>query len=250
MESFGVDNEWFRDFFDGMAVDFWMAVAPPPDDDVAFLQTWFGPANGQEVLDAACGAGRHTIPLAKAGYRMTGVDLSGVSLAHARSAATGTPLAIDWQQRDMRDLPWGDRFAGALCFGNSFGYIGRKGTRDFVAAVGNALRHGGVFVLETGAAAESLLPSLQQRRWMQAGEILFLSSSSYDVSSSRLDVEYTFVRGNDRETKTASTSIFTVAELREMFERSGFTIEGTLSNLQREPFRLGSPRLFLVARKT
>ena len=238
-----MSSEWFHDFFTGIAVDFWVAVAPSPDDDVTFLRSVFG--GGDEILDVACGAGRHTVPLARAGYRMTGVDVSPSFLAHARKA----DVAVDWQQRDMRDLPWRDRFDGALCFGNSFGYVGRKGTRDSVAAVARALKRGAAFVLETGATAESLLPSLQQRRWIEANDILFLSSSRYDAGEGRLDVEYTFVRGATRETKVAQTSIFTVAELREMFEGYGLAIEATYASPQLDPFTLGAPRLIVVARK-
>ncbi|HSP17230.1 MAG TPA: class I SAM-dependent methyltransferase [Thermoanaerobaculia bacterium] len=244
-----MDNEWFRDFFDGVAVDFWTAAAPPAGDDIDFLKAVFGPPDGREVLDLACGAGRHAIPLSRAGYGMTAVDLSPAFLAMARKTAETAGVAVDWQRRDMRDLPWRGRFHGAICMGNSFGYIGRAGTKDCVAAVASALESGGSFVLDTGATAESLLPALQQRRWMEVADILFLSSASYDIAGSRLDVEYTFIRGDQREKKTASTSVFTVAELREMFETSGFVIEGTYSSLERDPFRLGSPRLILVARK-
>jgi SAM-dependent methyltransferase len=239
-----LDNEWFHHFFDGIAVDFWIAVAPSPDDDVEFLKSVF--AEGGEILDLACGAGRHTIPLARAGYRMTGVDLSAKSLALARDAGP----EIDWQLRDMRDLPWRDRFDGAICFGNSFGYIGREGTRRAIAALAGALKRGGSFVLETGAIAESLLPSLQRERSMQIGDITYSSAATYDVMASRLDVAYTFTRAAERETKTASTSIFTLAELREMFEQCGFAIEGAYASARRDPFTLGAPRLILVARRS
>lgn len=242
-------NDWFHDFFSGAAVDFWVDVAPSPDDDVTFLQSVFGSANGQKILDLACGAGRHTIPLARAGYAMTGVDRSPEFLERARAAASMCGAAIDWQERDMRDLPWPDAFDGVLCFGNSFGYLGRAGTADCVSAIASAMKGGAAFVLDMGSVAESLFPALQQRRWMEVNDILFLSSSSYHVLESRLDVEYTFVRGSLREKKTAHTWIFTVAELREMLETRGLEVEGAYASPQREPFAFGAPRLLLVARK-
>ena len=238
-----MSNEWFRTFFEGLAVDFWVTVAPPPDDDIAFLQSVF---TGNEILDVACGAGRHAIALARAGYRVTGVDISPAFLDKARAASQG--LGIEWRESDMRDLPWRDRFDGVLCFGNSFGYLGRAGTRDSVAAIAKTMKPGARFVLESGAAAESLLPHLQERRWMEAGDILFLSAATYDAGESRLDVAYTFVRGGVRETKTASTSVFTAAELRDMFAAAGLEVEAMYASTAREPFRLGSPRMILVAR--
>ena len=239
-----MQNDWYQDFFNGAAVDFWMAAAPPPDEDITFLQSVFG--DGNEILDVACGAGRHAIPLARAGYRVAGVDISAEFLDRARRAAD---VPIEWHQRDMRDLPWKERFDGALCFGNSFGYGGREGTRASIASIAAAMKPGARFVVETGSIAESILPSLQQRRWMTAGNILFLSSATYDVNDSRLDVEYTFIRGDSRETKSAHTSIFTSGELRDMFAASGLEIESRLASPKGEPFRLGSPRLIVVARK-
>jgi SAM-dependent methyltransferase len=42
-----------------------------------------------DVLDAACGYGRHSLVLAEAGYRVTGVDRSAVLLDEARRRSGG-----------------------------------------------------------------------------------------------------------------------------------------------------------------
>ncbi|HXH41788.1 MAG TPA: methyltransferase domain-containing protein [Thermoanaerobaculia bacterium] len=242
-------NEWFRDFFHGLAVDFWLAAAPPADADLPFLENAFGAPDGRSILDVACGAGRHSIPLARRGYAVTGFDLSTSCLAEARLRADAEPVAIEWHCGDMRAIPWRDRFDGALCFGNSFGYCDRDGTRAFVHSLADALKPGAAFVLESGATAESLLPALQTRRWMEVGDILFFSSATYDASASRLDIEYSFVRGAERETRMAHTWIYTVGELRQLFASAGLNVERLCSSTAGDAFRLGDPRLLLVARK-
>ena len=241
-------NDWVHEFFHGLAVDFWVAVAPSADADLPFLEQAFGAPRGA-ILDVACGAGRHSIPLARRGYDVTGVDLSATFLDEARRRSDAEELSIEWRRGDMRELPWRDRFDGALCFGNSFGYCDRDGTRAFVRTLAASLKPGAAFVLETGASAESLLPALQMRRWMEVGDILFFSSATYDASASRLDVDYSFVRGSVRESATAHTSIYTVAELRELFASVGLIVEQLCSSPAGDPFRLGDPRLLLVARK-
>src|ERR1700682_5101897 len=101
------------------------------------------------------------------------------------------------------------------------------------------MKPGARFVVDTGSMAESILPSLQQRRWIAVGDILFLSSATYDVDDSRLDVEYTFVRGNTRETKTPHPSIFPTGELHQMLDACGLEVESMLASPKGEPFRLG-----------
>lgn len=191
-------------------------MAPPPDADLPFLEKAFDSPGGA-ILDVACGAGRHRIALARRGYAVTGVDLSTPFLDEAPRRSDAEELPVEWHRADMRELPWRERFDGALCFGNSFGYCDREGTRAFVRTLAASLKRGAAFVLETGAAAESLLPALQMRRWMEAGDILFFSSATYDAAASRLDVDYSFVRGTVRQSATAHTWIYTVGELRELF---------------------------------
>lgn len=243
-------NEWFQDFFQGVAVDFWTAVAPPGYADVAFLESIFGAPAQRDILDIACGAGRHSIPLARRGYHVTGLDLSSTFLDEAQRRAIAENVSITWQRGDMRAIPFRDRFDGALCFGNSFGYCDRDGTRAFVRSLSDSLKPGAAFVLETGASAESLLPSLQTRRWMEVGDILFFSSASYDAARSRLDIEYNFFREGVRETRMAQTWIYTVAEITELFASAGLIVEQLYSSTASDPFRLGDPKLLLVARKT
>jgi 2-polyprenyl-3-methyl-5-hydroxy-6-metoxy-1,4-benzoquinol methylase len=42
---------------------------------------------GAELIDVPCGYGRHSIPLARAGYKVTGVDRSAALLEEARRRA-------------------------------------------------------------------------------------------------------------------------------------------------------------------
>jgi SAM-dependent methyltransferase len=62
---------------------------------------------GRSVTDLGCGPGLYTQRLATRGARVTGLDLSASSLAHARQAAATAGLGIDYRQADYLrdDLP-------------------------------------------------------------------------------------------------------------------------------------------------
>lgn len=243
-------TDWYTDFFSGLAVEFWTRAVPPEatQAEVTFLQEVLGPAP-RRLLDVPCGAGRHAVALGRLGYRMTGVDLSAAFLAHARRAAAEAGVEVEWRQADMRDLPSAPTFGGAFCFGNSVGYLGRKGTCDFLAAVARALEPGAAFVLDTGITAESLLPQLEEQRWMEVGDLLFFSQAHYDCGESRLDVEYSMLQGSRRETKMAHTWVFTLAELKDMLATAGLRPGAAYASPTKDEVRLGCPRVLLVARK-
>ena len=52
-----------------------------------FVIEELGLAPGSRILDIGCGTGRHSVELARRGFRMTGIDQSTGMLAEARKAA-------------------------------------------------------------------------------------------------------------------------------------------------------------------
>jgi len=77
---------------------------------------------GQRILDAACGTGLSSIPLARAGYRVVGVDRSERMLQVARSkAGNALPVRFVWGDLLSLDLPW--TFDAAVCMHSGLDYI-------------------------------------------------------------------------------------------------------------------------------
>jgi len=214
--------------------------------DVDFLEKTFDVKPGAHLLDVPCGNGRHSIELARRGYRITGIDLSQELLAAARSE-----LDADWRFGDMRALELeSSAFDGAFCFGNSFGYLDYEGAGAFLSSIAGALKPGAKLVIETGVAAESILPTIVAKRWHRSGDLFIVSENRYDAAASRLDIDYTFIRDGTIETRPASSYVFTVAEIGRMLESAAFEVLARHSGLAGEPYQLGSPRLIITARRT
>ncbi len=71
---------------------------------------------GGPVLDVGCGTGRVALHLARAGYRLVGIDTSPSMLERARAHAAEQRNAadIEWVQADVRDLEHRERFGLAI----------------------------------------------------------------------------------------------------------------------------------------
>ena len=244
-------TNWYETFFEGLALDLWRKAATPEMTraEVDFLARQFGSSPGARLLDVPCGNGRHSLALAAMGYRVSGVDLAQgfISEAHDRAAQAG--LDAEFVQSDMRNLPWHAEFYGAFCFGNSFGYLDHVGMKSFVHAVAGALKPGAPFIVDNPMAAEAILPNFPERRWFSFDDILFLIDSRYVAADSRVDTEYTFLRGDRKEVRPASHWVYTVAEIKRLLTDAELRPESLYGSFDQEEFRLGSPRLIVVARK-
>lgn len=64
--------------------------------------------NGDRVLDVACGTGNVSLPAARAGGTVTGVDIAPNLLEQARKRAAAENLKIQFDEGDAEDLPYRD----------------------------------------------------------------------------------------------------------------------------------------------
>jgi SAM-dependent methyltransferase len=61
-----------------------------------------------QVLDVGCGTGNASIPAARLGAEVTGLDFQPDLLAIAREQAADAGVDVDWVEGDAQDLPFAD----------------------------------------------------------------------------------------------------------------------------------------------
>ena len=113
-----------------------------------------------------------------------------------------------------------------------------------------AVRPGGGLVVDFSAAAESVLPGFTgEDRTMNVGDISVAATTEYDVAHSRLVSGYRFSRGAEEVAVTALHHVLTCAQIDDLLTTVGFVDIALYAGPDGEPFRLGSPRLLLTARR-
>ncbi len=110
-----IDNKWTK-FFDKHAPYYMQnSFTQNTAAEVDFLVEEFGLPKSSSILDIGCGTGRHSIELAKHGYKMTGVDLSGGMLTEAKKSAKKANVKVDFIQSDAVEFRSDKKFDGAIC---------------------------------------------------------------------------------------------------------------------------------------
>jgi SAM-dependent methyltransferase len=182
-----------------------------------------GCAEGGELLDVPCGFGRHSIPLARAGYRVTGVDRSEALLAEARRR-TGGARRPKLVRADYRELPFADAsFDAAVNLFTSLGYLGDDEDTRALAEIGRVLRPGARLVLEL-MHRDRLVREFREQDWRGMGEgRLLLEQRTFDAAAGVAQVTQTLVDGaGGRESRSYSIRVYTATELLAMLAAAGF----------------------------
>lgn len=104
-----------------------------------------------EGVDLACGSGEITVRLAKAGCRMTGIDLSSEMLNVAREKARRAGLDVKWVCQDMQELELNHKvdFVTAVCDG--FNYIPPDKLGALLKKIRGNLKSGGVLIFDVSS---------------------------------------------------------------------------------------------------
>ena len=96
---------------------------------------------GMDVLDVACGTGNATIPAAKAGARVIGLDFAPELLEIARERASDAMVEIDFVEGDAQALPFdGASFDRVV---STFGHMFAPDHARTAAEMKRVLRPGG-----------------------------------------------------------------------------------------------------------
>ena len=143
------------------------------------------PAEQTEILDLACGTGRHAQELARMGYRVEGSDLSAdmVMVARDRAASLGLPIRFYNESFQSCDRI-GRQYDAVIAMFSAIDYL--TDYCDLARSLGNIhglLREGGVFVFDfwNGNAVLKSYSPIRVRR-VEKGEhaVIRISNTSLD----------------------------------------------------------------------
>jgi SAM-dependent methyltransferase len=249
-----------------------MTQAKPWHEDDSFWQTW-GPvmfrenrviaatqevdqilslvtiSRGAHILDLCCGVGRHSLALARRGFRVTGVDRTSAYLKQASEKAAEERLDIEFIQDDMRTFCRPDSFDVTLNLFTSFGFFeDQSEDRKVVLNVFRSLRNDGVFILDM-SGKEILARTFQERAWNEADGVIWLQERKLSQDWSWIENRWILLKENRRYEDRLGHRLYSAAELKTILESGGFKDINIYGDFDGSPYDHTARRLVAVAYK-
>jgi SAM-dependent methyltransferase len=255
------ERPWYEALFEsGDYTRFWLGGEGAPripaertQREVDFAVSVLGLQPGQHVLDLCCGYGRHSIELARRGYRVTGVDLSQAQLGMARRAAAEAGIDVEWVEADMRELP--DDLSGQIDavvnMFTAFGYFEDEAEDQRVLeGVARVLRPGGKLLIDF-INREGTMRRFRFKDWEAFDDgALVLHERKFDMVTSIQTDEMTIVEADgSRHNGSIAVRWYTLTELIAMLSRAGLTFHQAWGDFDGSDYGIDSRRMIVMAEK-
>jgi SAM-dependent methyltransferase len=201
------------------------------------------------ALDLGCGIGRHSLELARRGFRVTGVDRMREFLAEARRSADAERLDVEFVEEDMRRFRRPGEYDLAVNLLTSFGYFeDPEDDRRVAQNLYASLRDGGAAVIDL-MGKENLARIFAPREWHERdGEIRLYERRITDAWS-RIEIRWIIIKEGVKKEFRFAHRLYSAAELSRLLRECGFASVAAFGNLHGAPYDHESTRLVIVARR-
>ena len=240
--------EWWKDFFDADYIRIWGGwfAGERTAAEVDGLWQLLGLQEGSRLLDAPCGYGRLSRPLAERGAVVLGIDQSETLLKHAESERGA--LATDrlrYLRHDLRQaLPEGG-FDVAINVFSSLGYGTEDDDLAILSNLRSAVRPGGLVLLETmhrDLVIVNFLRGAKPSRRMDDGTLV-VEEPVFDPIAGAVNATWYWAGPNGRGQKSARMRAYSATELVALVEKAGLRFRSAHKGCSPEPFKAEGPEM-------
>lgn len=220
-------------------------------DYIESIFTRYGAAP-ELICDLACGTGSVTVPMARRGYDMTGVDISEDMLNVARDKSEG--LNILYLKQNMTDIDLYGTMGAFLCMIDGINYViaPKALTRMFERIKSCFLDKDGLFIFDISSRYK-LMNTVGSNTFVYSDKNVFYAwQNRYlkekNISDMLLNFFVKSGSGYRRFEERHIQRAYSEEELRYMLKRAGFALVDTYEAMSFDPPKENSERIVFVCR--
>jgi SAM-dependent methyltransferase len=205
---------------------------------------------GTRVLDQCCGPGVFTVPLARRGCQVTGLDLSVPMLDRARAACQQAGVTVRFIRGDMLSYREPAAYDVIVNLYTSFGYF--DDPADNLRVLRNArdsLVPGGRLLLDL-MGKEVLAGWIGRPQLVELADGYVIQRDTILDDWTRLRTDWTLVRGGTAREASLTSFVYSAAELRGLLAEAGFGSVTCYGDFDGSPYDQRARRLIACATRT
>lgn len=217
--------------------------APTVDAHVAWFETLLPPTRPARILDLGCGPGLYATRFARHGHTVTGIDFSPASIEYAQATALAEQLPATFHLADIRHADYGSETDLAMLIFGEFNVFRPADGNTILAKIAQALRPGGVLVLEPHTYASLHASNLPQPSFYRSTGGLWsaephmcLMEYFWDDVGMTATYRYYIIPGKGEVITRYAQSMqaYSMERLRKLLQDHGFTQVRVLTGLAPE----------------
>ena len=224
-------------------------------DDLQFYKRWLPKNKDARILELCCGTGRLTLPIAKDGYDISGVDYTASMLHQAKMKAAEAGLRINFIQADIRTLDLQEKYDLIFIPFNSIHHLYKN--EDLFKAlnrVKNHLKEGGLFLLDCFnpniqyiVEGEKEQKVVAEYTTSDGRKVLIKQIMHYESATqiNRIEWHY-FINGEFHSIQNMDMRLFFPQELDLYLECAGFNVLHKFGSFEEEAFNDNSEKQIYV----
>ena len=242
-------SNWWHDFFPVFRPVFGFKQPKDTNAEVRYLIRKLNLKPGRSFLDCPCGIGRIALPLAKAGVKVTGVDITRSYLEEMEAKAARRGLKIPTHHLDMRRIDFHNRFDAAGNLWTSLGYFEKDSDNLLVLKkIFRALKPGGKFVLHI-INRDWIVLSFTPSDWHEIGGVRILESRTFDLATSKSVSTWRFIKDGEETVLDADIRMYSLHEVIDMFRAAGFVDIESFASIKDDPVTFQSRMMWVFGTK-
>lgn len=225
--------------------------------DLPFYTKWLPKHKEAKILELCCGTGRLTIPIAKEGYAITGVDFTPSMLAQAKAKALEAGLTIPFIEADIRTLDLQEKFDLIFIPFNSIHHLYQNDDLfQALQCVKSHLKEDGLLLLDCFnpniryiVEAEKEQQQIASYTTQDGREVVIKQTMRYESKTqiNRIEWHY-YINGTFDSVQNLDFRLYFPQELDAYLERCGFSIIHKFGDFQEGAFTDDSEKQVFVCR--
>ncbi|MCA9549815.1 MAG: methyltransferase domain-containing protein [Myxococcales bacterium] len=245
---------WWADLYDDLLADVLLTRADAAETErtLALLTEVLALGPRSRVFDQCCGIGSLSVPLARRGHDVVGVDLMPGYVARANAAAEGT--SARHEAADAFSYAVKPACDAAYNWWTSFGYAERdEDNRRMLERAFESLRPGGRFALDFMNAYQVVrhfAPDVVTERVTPRGRVTLWRRSTLDPAAGVIHKVWSYLLpGGDTVRRESRVRLYFPHELQALLQAAGFEAVRFVGDLEGGALSAESPRCIAVARR-